>query len=125
MKKIFVLITLILLSAQVAWAAKPKGIEAKHAFRQVGKTTTVCGVIASARYLQGSGREPTFLNFADTYRKYPFTALIWGETRSQFDYAPETLEGKEICVRGVIGTYKSKPQIVVEKPSQITVVEGD
>ena len=123
MKKVFVFVTLMLLATQVAWAAKPKGIEAKYAFRQVGKTTTVCGEIYSARYLEGSGREPTFLNFADTYPKYPFTAVIWGETRAQFDYAPETLKGKKICVRGVIGTYKSKPQIVVEKPSQITVVK--
>jgi DNA/RNA endonuclease YhcR with UshA esterase domain len=122
MKKLFVCVTLLLLSAQVVWAAKPKGIEAKYAFRQIGKTTTVCGVIASAKFREGSGREPTFLNFADTYPKYPFTVVIWGDTRSQFDYKPETLNGKEICVRGVIGTYRSKPQIVVEKPSQITVV---
>ena len=56
MNKVFVFVTLVLLSAQVAWAAKPKGIEAKHAFQRIGKTVTVCGDIASAKYLQGSGR---------------------------------------------------------------------
>jgi DNA/RNA endonuclease YhcR with UshA esterase domain len=125
MKKLFVLVALTLLASQVAWAAKPKGIEAKYAFQRVGKTVTVCGDIASAKYLQGSGREPTFLNFADTYRKHPFTVVIWGDTRAQFDYPPETLNGRSICVRGLIETYRSKPQIVVTSPAQITVVDGE
>jgi DNA/RNA endonuclease YhcR with UshA esterase domain len=123
MKKFLVLISLVLLTTQAAWAAKPKGIEAKYAFQRIGKTVTVCGDIASAKYLQGSGREPTFLNFADTYRKHPFTVVIWGDTREQFDYPPESLNGKSICVRGLIETYKSKPQVVVTSPAQITVVE--
>ena len=125
MKKLLVFVTLMLLSMQVAWAAKPKGIEAKYAFQRVGKTATVCGHIKSSKFLQGSGREPTFLNFADTYPKHPFTVVIWGDTREQFDYAPETLKGQSICVRGLIETYKSKPQIVVTSPAQITVVEGE
>lgn len=123
MRKALVVITLVLLASQLAWAGEPKGIDAKYAFQRIGKTVTVCGVIASARYLQGSGREPTFLNFADTYPKQPFTVVIWGETRAQFDYAPETLEGKSICVRGLIETYRSKPQIVVNSPKQIILDE--
>ena len=119
MRKVLIIVTLVLLTSQLAWAGKPKGIEAKYAFQRVGKTVTVCGVIESARYLQGSGREPTFLNFADTYPKHPFTVVIWGDTRAQFDYAPESLKGQSICVRGLIETYKSKPQIVVTSPKQI------
>jgi len=119
MRKTLTIVTLVLLTSQLAWAGKPKGIEAKYAFQRVGKTATVCGVIESARYLQGSGREPTFLNFADTYPKHPFTVVIWGKTREQFDYAPETLKGQSVCVRGLIETYKSKPQIVVDSPMQI------
>lgn len=119
MRRVLIIVTLVLLSSQLAWAGKPKGIEAKYAFQRVGKTVTVCGVVESSRYLQGSGREPTFLNFADTYPKYPFTVVIWGDTRAQFDYAPESLKGQSICVRGLIETYKSKPQIVVTSPKQI------
>jgi DNA/RNA endonuclease YhcR with UshA esterase domain len=123
MKRLIVLAALSLLVSQAAWAGKPKGIKAKYAFQRIGKTATVCGDIASARYLQGSGRKPTFLNFADTYPKHPFTVVIWGDTREQFDYAPESLEGQSICVRGVIETYRTKPQIVVTSPAQITVNE--
>lgn len=124
MRKILLIITLVSLASQPALAGKAKGIDAKYAFQRVGKTVTVCGVVASARYLQGSGREPTFLNFADTYPKHPFTVVIWGKSRDQFDYAPETLEGKSICVRGLIETYKSKPQIVVDSPKQLMLDEA-
>lgn len=125
MRKLFIVIPMVLLATQTAWAGKPKGIDAKYAFQRIGKTATVCGDIESSRYLEGSGRAPTFLNFADTYPKHPFTVVIWGKNRGQFDYAPETLKGKHICVRGVIETYRSKPQIIVDSPAQITVVEQD
>ena len=121
MKKALVFVTLILLACQIAWAAKPHGIAAKDAFRRIGKQVTVCGVVESARYLKGSGREPTFLNFAGTYPKHPFTVVIWGQIRSQFDYPPESLKGESICVRGLIEQYKSKPQIVVNSPKQIVL----
>ena len=124
MKKALTFITLALLTCQIAWASKSVGIEAKQAFRHIGSKITICGVVATARYLKGSGKEPTFLNFADTYPKHPFTVVIWGKTRSQFDYAPESLKGKSICVRGLIETYKSKPQIVVKTPEQIRLQES-
>ena len=120
MKKFLVLFTLTLFACQFAWA-KPVGIKAKDAFRRIGDRTTVCGVVAKASYLKGSSREPTFLNLADTYPKHPFTVVIWGESRDQFDYAPESLEGKSICVTGVIETYKGKPQIIANSPKQISV----
>lgn len=120
MRKVLIVVMMVLLTSQLAWAGKPKGIEAKYAYQRVGKTVNVCGVVESARYRQGSGREPTFLNFADTYPKQPFTVVIWGKTRDQFDYAPETLQGQSICVHGLIETYKNKPQIVVDSPKQIT-----
>ena len=119
MKKALVFITLTLLASQVALAAKPIGIDAKDAFRRIGKKATVCGVVATAKYLKGSGKEPTFLNLADTYPKHPFTVVIWGKDRDQFDYAPESLKGESICVRGLIEQYRGKPQIVASSQNQI------
>ena len=119
MKKTLVFVTLMLLTCQIAWAAQPHGIAAKDAFRRIGKQVTVCGVVATAKYLKGSGREPTFLNFDETYPRHPFTVVIWGKTRNQFDYAPESLKGESICVRGLIEQYKGKPQIVINSPKQI------
>ena len=124
MKKNLIFITLMLVTCQVAWAAQAHGIAAKDAFRHMSKKTTVCGVVASARYLKGSGKEPTFLNFDDTYPKHPFTVVIWGEHRDEFDYAPESLEGESICVKGLIEQYRGKPQIIVERPAQIMLDES-
>lgn len=121
MKKTLVLFTLTLFACQLAWAAKPSGIAAKYAFKRIGDRTTVCGVVAKASFLKGSGREPTFLNLADTYPKHPFTVVIWGESRDQFDYAPESLKDKKICATGVIETYKGKPQIIVDSPKKLWV----
>ena len=118
MKRLLVLFTLTLFASQLA-AAKPVGIKAKDAFRRIGDRTSVCGTVAQSSYLKGSGREPTFLNFADTYPKHPVTVVIWGDSRDQFDYAPETLKGKNLCVSGIISTYKGKPQMLVESPKQV------
>lgn len=118
MKRLLVLFILTIFATQLA-AAKPVGIKAKDAWRRVGDRTSVCGTIVDSSFLEGSGREPTFLNFGDTYPKHPFTAVIWGESRDQFDYAPETLKGKNICVSGIISTYRGKPQMIIESPKQI------
>lgn len=41
--------------------------------------------------------------------------------RPKFKEPPETLQGKSICVTGVISEYKGKAEIVVEDPGQLSV----
>jgi DNA/RNA endonuclease YhcR with UshA esterase domain len=91
-----------------------------EAIHHVGETATVCGCVASARYLT-SGRMSTFLNLDQPYPNRVFTALIWGAVRPRFKQPPETLQGKSICVTGAISAYKGKAEIVVEDPGQIVV----
>ncbi len=50
--------------------------------------------------------------------------LIWGEYRDKFDYAPESLFGKTICVPGTITEHKGKPEIKVTNPSQIRLTSN-
>src|SRR5712691_1663756 len=71
------------------------------AAKYIGKSATVCGLVASTSYaLQSLGR-PTFLNLDRPYPKQPFTVLIWGEDRSSFSPPPEkAYNGKKICVSG-------------------------
>jgi len=90
------------------------------AIHHVGETATVCGPVASAKYLT-SGRMPTFLNLDQPYPNQVFTAVIWGSVRPKFKEPPETLQGKSICVTGPISAYKGKAEIVVEDPGQIAV----
>jgi DNA/RNA endonuclease YhcR with UshA esterase domain len=90
------------------------------AIHHVGQTATVCGRVASAKYVT-TGKMPTFLNLDQPYPNQVFTAVIWGAARPRFQPPPETLQGKSLCVTGVINEYKSKAEIIVEDPVQIAV----
>ena len=86
----------------------------------------MCGPVASAKYATETRRQPTFLNLDRAYPNHVFTALIWGSDRSAFPYAPEGLQGKRICVTGVIELYKGKAEIIVtgtiaDRDSEIAV----
>ncbi len=90
----------------------------------VGKNVTVCGKVASATYAARSKGRPTFLNLDRPYPNQIFTALIWGESRGKFSTPPDkAYSGKQICVTGVISTYRNQPQIVVKEPSQISTAQ--
>ena len=86
----------------------------------MGEHATVCGNVAGAKYSTRSRGQPTFLNLDYAYPRQVFTALIWGRDRSKFPYAPESLEGQEICVEGLIKSYRGSAEMVVEDPSQIS-----
>lgn len=88
----------------------------------VGKHRTVCGQVASATFAVQTRRQPTFLNLDRPYPNQIFTVVIWGQDRPKFRTAPEKLySGKQVCVSGVISTYKGVPQIIVNEPTQISL----
>jgi DNA/RNA endonuclease YhcR with UshA esterase domain len=102
--------------------AQREYINAIDAHKYVGMEKTVCGTVASATYAIRSRGKPTFLNLDQPYPKQIFTVVIWGSDRNKFKNPPETFfRGKRICVTGIIGTYRGKPQIVVRGPDQITI----
>lgn len=108
----------------VGWctaAVARESISASEAAKHVGETATVCGTVASAKYVAGSKGQPTFLNIDKAYPDQVFTVVVWGDDRGRFPSPPEVaFEGKNICVTGQIETYKGKAQIVVHDPKQIT-----
>lgn len=88
-----------------------------------GEIRTVEGVMVRAYYAHSSGGQPTFLNFHDPYEGY-FTALIWGDDRDKFPPEPETYYlDKKVRIKGLIETYKGAPEIILNEPSQIWIVE--
>lgn len=100
-------------------------ISPDEAIDHVGEYATVCGTVASSRYSVKSKGSPTFLNIDEAYPNQVFTALIWGSDRDKFENPPEEyFEGKEICVEGLISTYRRKAQIVINEPSQITLKDS-
>jgi len=73
----------------------------------------------------GAGRcirtEPhPFLNFGWRYPNHVFTAVILERNLHYFPDA-RSWEGKTIKVRGQVRLYKGKPEIILERPDQVTV----
>ena len=94
-----------------------------EAIEHLEETNTVCGTIASAKYVKGAPGNPTYLNFDRSYPEQSCSAVIAEATRARFKEAPETaFKGKWICVTGVItADFRGKPQIAVSDPAQIVV----
>ena len=102
--------------------AEEQFIKPTDAEKYVGKEKTVCGMVASATYAGRTKGQPTFLNLDQPYPNQVFTVVIWGSDRKKFNNPPETLyKGKTICVTGKIKSYKGKPEIIVNDPSQINI----
>ena len=121
-KKMHTLLVLgCLLAAATAYAADPLG--PADAVNRIGEEATVCGEVTGAKFSSHRKRKPTFIDFGPPHPNHLFTALIWGENRDKFDYVPESLFGKTICVSGTITEHKGKPEIKVSEPSQIRMVD--
>jgi hypothetical protein len=94
-----------------------------EALQHLEETNTICGTIASAKYVEGSPGNPTYLNFDHPYPKQTCAAVIDGAARAKFKDAPETaFKGKLVCITGLITTNsRGKAQITVTDPAQIVV----
>ena len=108
------------MGASVAGAADT--LEPADAASHVGEEATVCGEVTGAKFSDHRKRKPTFIDFGPPHPNQHFTALIWGEYRDKFDYLPESLLGKRVCVSGTISEHKGKPEIKVTDPSQIRLM---
>lgn len=108
---------LILLLALPAGATE---LSPEDASKHVGESATVCGVVASARFLSSSRSQPTLLNLGKPYPRQVFTAAIFGDDRAKFGTPEKTLLGKRICVTGEIKDFRKVPEIVLSDPKQLT-----
>ena len=98
-------------------------ISPESAINYIGRRGTVCGKVVDSNYAVRSNGSPTFLNFSRAYPNHPFVIVIWGQHRSNFPSYPETYYLlKNVCVTGLIESYKGKPDIAVSNRSQIVVV---
>lgn len=96
-----------------------KVISWREAGKYIGKTCEVEGRIV-ATYNAG---KVCFLNFDRDYKKN-FTVVIFQSAFNNFPSPPETLyKNKLIKVKGYIKEYKGKPEIIVNYPSEIEILE--
>jgi hypothetical protein len=100
-------------------AQNEKRIPASGAAQYVGQIRTVCGYVASTRFLSNSRSKPTFLNFDKPYPNQDFTVVIWPEDRAKFGEPETKYLHKNVCVTGEITLYRGSPEIIVKDSSQL------
>ena len=128
--KLLPILAIVLLAGLVlsrVWTPAPQvepalNITATEASDHIGKTAEICGMVASAAYLQQVRGRPTFLNFEQPYPDQVFTVVIWGDNRSAWSSPPERLyDQQSVCVTGRITSHEGNPQVIVRKPGNIRV----
>jgi hypothetical protein len=110
----------IWLATFAAASAEGPRLLSYQAKNHLGENATVCGVVASTKYLESKGRSPTLLNLDKPYPQQPFTIVIWGADRAKFGKPEETYANKRVCVTGTITEFRGTPEIVAKDPAQIT-----
>jgi hypothetical protein len=99
-------------------------ITAHDTAEHIGAYAEVCGTVVSVVTITSISGEPTFINFEEDYPSQLFTVVIWGENRPAWHSSPESLyEHRQVCVIGTIREHRGTPQIVAERPGQLTVRE--
>ncbi len=116
----------IIVSPCLLFSEELKYIEPEEALSYLGQTVVVCGKVVKSTYAVKSKGKPTFLNLNKAFPNQVFTIVIWGNHRNRFSFVPEKhYLNKDICVTGLINSYKNKAQIAVNSPSQIFVKKND
>jgi hypothetical protein len=118
--KISLMSIILVFQSSVLMAQDEEVIMAKDAIHHDGEMIQVCGIIAETNYVRGDKGSPTYLNFTNPYPRHNFTVIVWKEDRKHFDYKPESLEGYQACVYGEIFVRRSRPQMTIRLPDQIS-----
>ena len=106
-----------------AFSAGAVSIDPTAATAGIGRTATVCGVIASADYMAGSRANPTFLTVVNPDQpdaKHALTAVIYGHDRAKFGTPETTLQGQHLCVTGYISYFRGRPEMMLSTPRQLS-----
>jgi DNA/RNA endonuclease YhcR with UshA esterase domain len=102
-----------------------KTLSGEDALQHLQETNTVCGAVASAKYVESSREKSTYLDLDRPYPNQTCAVVITASVRPKFKDPPETtFMGKNICVTGFITASHGKPQVIITDPSQITIEES-
>lgn len=90
----------------------------------IGEKSTVCGTVVSTKYHEKSGG--TFINLDQKFPNQIFTISIWKSDRVNFSYTPEKeLNGRKICVTGIIDTNKGVPSMTIRREKDIKFLDDE
>jgi hypothetical protein len=116
------------LSALFATAAVKvaQTLTGEDALQHLNETNTVCGTVASARFLEEAPGSPTYLNLDHPYPNQSCAAVIAVAARPKFKVPPEkAFLTKWVCVTGLITTnFRGKVEIAVTDPAQIVAQDA-
>jgi hypothetical protein len=84
----------------------------------LGKEITVKGFVADVY----QSEKVAYLNFVQKFPNNPFTAVIFASRFSSFKDIGK-YEMQDVEVTGRVSTFKGKPQIILDGPSQIKIVK--
>ena len=115
----------VIASASCVLSAQNAPITPAQAKQHVGEKTMVCGFVASTHYAAKSRGGPTFLNLDKPYPGQIFTILIWREDRPKFGSPEVTYNSANVCVTGIVASYRGVPEIIAREPSQIRLRRGN
>ncbi len=88
-----------------------------------GERVTVCGTVVSTKL---SSKGNVFINLDKQFPNQVFSISIFKDKAGNFTYKPEEfLQGKKICVTGIITKYNGTPTMNIENEKAIKVVEEE
>ena len=120
-----VLALILVLLAVPGALAQDKPLTPEEAAKQVGEKVTVEMTVKSANFAQGV----CFLNSQEDFKEAKnFTVFLGRDALAKFkeakiDDPAAHFKGKTVRVKGKVTLYREKPQIAVDGPDQIEVVE--
>ncbi len=102
-----------------------ESIEWDQSREKVGETVAVRGPVVDTHYAREVDGRPTFLNIGNPYPdRDRFVVVIWEDERNRFPGPPERVfKNKRIQVHGRITLHEGVPQIVVDRPGDIRVIQ--
>ena len=96
-------------------SAQSKGFTIADFKANIGKTGTLCDTVYSYKAVSDT---LTLLNLGAAYPRQKYTIAIKGN-KIKLDLS--TIKGKHVCATGTFEFFKGQPEIVADKPEQITV----
>jgi endonuclease YncB( thermonuclease family) len=78
-------------------------------------------VIGRVDHVYTSQKGTTFINFCPDYKTCPFGAVIFISDAYKFPN-PNQYEGKIVEITGLIRSYQSRPEIILNDPAQIKIL---
>jgi DNA/RNA endonuclease YhcR with UshA esterase domain len=85
----------------------------------IGEQATVCGKVVNTHYASSTRGQSTFLNLDAAHPNQVFSIVIRMSARSNFVDPGKRYSGKQVCITGLIRSYRGAAGIVVSSPEQI------